>query len=609
MPGIAGIINRMPAQKNERDIGVMVGSMIHEPFYSSGIYVNEQLYLYAGWVSHKGSFSDCMPVLNEKKDVVLLFSGENFVDNGVTDALKIRGHEFDCSNASYLVHLYEEDEDGFFKDLNGWFSGIVVDLRKGKVVLFNDRYGMERIYYYESKDELVFSSEAKALLKVRPQLREIDLEGLGQFFTCGCVLENRTLFSNVFLLPGGSAWTFRNGNSAKKDRYFKLALWENQPVLEREVFYRRLKETFLNILPRYFCKKDQIAMSLSSGLDTRVIMSSLDNQPGRLPCYSFGGMIRDTFDVRIARKVADACDQEHHVFRLDGNFLSDFPNLAEKTIYVTDGYHDVLGSHDIYFNSFAREIAPIRMTGKFGSEVLGNHSMLKKGNVLCKNLFDPDFQQYITRALASFNHIKKGHKLSFSAFKEIPWHEYGRLAVELSKLTLRTPYMDNELIALMYQAPENVRSSKEIRLRLIEDGNPILRKIFTDRGTAGKSNCLFSKCAQLFCYSLVKAEYIYLYQLPHWLAKLDHAFAPLHPENLVLGRYQFGHYRIWFRNELADYVRSILLDIRAANRPYLNKPFLSRMVDGHIRGEANYLNEINKTLTAELIHRLFIDSN
>jgi asparagine synthase (glutamine-hydrolysing) len=410
------------------------------------------------------------------------------------------------------------------------------------------------------------------------------------------------------LLPGGSAWTFNNGGNLEKNYFFKPSVWENQPLLEKETFYIKLRETFFDILPRYFRAKQPIAMSLSSGLDTRVIMACLNNPPHELPCYTFGGMHRDTLDIRIANKVANACNQMHHVVRLDKKFFSNFPNYAEQTVYITDGCHDICGSYDIYFNEFARQIAPIRMTGKFGSEVLRNHSMLKKPINNSERLFHPSFKKYLQAAVRIFTDIKKGNNLSFAAFKEIPWYEHGRLAMELSKLTLRTPYMDNDLVKLMYQAPEDTRTSTETQLRLTQDYNPKLRKIMTDRGTAGNSNHFLSKCFQLLCYSLLKAEYIYLYQLPRWLVKLDYVLANMHLERLILGRYQFAHYRIWFRNELSDYVREILLDRRTLERSYLYKQFLEQMINSHLKGDRNYTNEINKIITVELIYRLLTEN-
>jgi asparagine synthase (glutamine-hydrolysing) len=81
-------------------------------------------------------------------------------------------------------------------------------------------------------------------------------------------------------------------------------------------------------------------MSLTGGLDSRMIMACLNPLPGELPCYPFGGM-KDMLDITIARKVAEVCHQNHTVLRLGSSFFTEFPQLAEKTMYVTDGCLDV----------------------------------------------------------------------------------------------------------------------------------------------------------------------------------------------------------------------------------------------------------------------------
>ena len=170
MPGIAGIISKHgPSAEWRSLIQSMVECMTHEAFYVSGTYVNEELGLWSGWTCHSGAFGDSLPIWNEKKDICLIFSGEDFPDQADVDALRTRGHDFNSNDASYLVHLYEEMGYGFLEKLNGWFSGVLLDLREQKFVLFNDRYGVNRIYYHEDSRGFYFASEAKALLKVLPR--------------------------------------------------------------------------------------------------------------------------------------------------------------------------------------------------------------------------------------------------------------------------------------------------------------------------------------------------------------------------------------------------------------------------------------------------------
>ena len=397
MPGIVGIISKETNRSYEKELDLMLGSMMHEPFYTSGTYVNNQVGHYVGWVCQKGSFADCMPVWNEKKDSCLLYSGEDFTDKDVIEDLKFRGHEFDSSNASYLIHIYEEKGDEFLTHLNGRSSGVLLDRLKGKIVLFNDRYGMQRIYYHENRDAFYYSSEAKSLLKVIPKLRNLDYKGLGEYFSCGCVLENRTLFKNIYLLPCGSKWTFRDGSIVKKDHYFKASTLENKRIMDIDAYYETLRDKFEEILPRYFRLQETIGMSLTGGLDTRIIMAYLDLNPGQLPCYTFGGMYRECADVKIARKIADLCNQPYHVIRLGKDLFSDFYKLAERTVYITDGSLDVSGTPELYANRLAREISPVRMTGNYGSEVLRSNIAFKP-NPPCEQLFHADFFEHIRDA-------------------------------------------------------------------------------------------------------------------------------------------------------------------------------------------------------------------
>ena len=606
MPGLAGIISKKKRKENEHDLHIMLESMMHEPFYRTGTYVNDQIGIYVAWVCHPNSYSDCMPVHNERKDLTLIFSGENFGDQATLNNMKSRGHEFDLSNASALVHCYEEQGKDFLKHLNGWFNGVLIDGHLGKAILFNDRYGMQRLYYHENRDEFLFSSEAKALLKIRPELRQIDPRGLGEYFSCYCVLENRSLFPAIFSLPGGSAWTFGKDGIIRKNSFFVPGDWENRPALGKEDFYNRLKETFQEILPKYFVSREPIGMSLTGGLDMRMIMACIDQPPGTLPCYTFGGMYRDSLDVSISRKVASACRQPHHVISLNKDFLTDFPKYAEKSIYISDGLLDAGSSYELFFNKSAREIAPVRMTGNFGSEVLRSVRAFKAVPP-CDELLHRDFNSHIREAVDTFTEVSGGHKLSFSAFKQGPWSYYGRLAVEQSQVTIRTPYLDNDLISTLYQAPQEATSTVKTQLRLISDCNPELSRILTDRGVGGRYP-FASIFNRRYHEILFKAEYYYNHGMPHWLSRIDHALSPLHMEKIFLGRNKFHHYRTWFRSELAQYVLDILSDRRTVARPYLNGKFLKQMTSRHMRGDHSYTSEINMVLTMELFHRMFIDN-
>ena len=579
MPGIVGIISQEPSERNDAIVKSMVKCLIHEPFYADGTYINEEFGLWSGWACHRGAFEDCLPVWNEKKDICLLFSGEDFADQTEIDALRSRGHEFGSEDASYLVHLYEEIGCAFFEKLNGWFSGVLVDLREQKLVLFNDRYGVNRIFYHEDSRGFYFSSEAKALLKILPGTRQLDLRSLGELLSCEAVLQNRSLFSGISLLPPGSAWVFPRGKPIKKETYFKPETWENQPELSGSEFYEKLKETWTRILSKYFRGKQPMGLSLTGGVDSRLILAWAHRSPGTLPCYTWGGKYRDCADVKIARRAARISHQSHKTILVGDDFLSQFSELAERAVYISDGTMDVVGSIDLYVQRLARQMAPVRLSGVCGGEILRRLVMFKPDPPQ-EDLFDPELARSFRDAAIIYASELQGHRLSFTAFKQAPWYMASKFTLERSQVTYRTPYFDNDLIALAYQTPAKLLHN-EPALRLIADGNPALGKIGTDRGLAFRSAPGVNRALHWYQEFTFKAEYAYDYRMPQWLARLDHAFAPLHLERLFLGRHKFHHFRIWYRDELSRCLRETLLDSDARSRPYLRANSLEEILTAH----------------------------
>jgi len=83
-------------------------------------------------------------------------------------------------------------------------------------------------------------------------------------------------------------------------------------------------------------------MSLTGGLDSRMIMAWQQQPAGAMPCYTWGGTARDCQDVVIAREVARVCRQPHETITIGEEFLSRFPHYADRAVYLTDGCVDAM---------------------------------------------------------------------------------------------------------------------------------------------------------------------------------------------------------------------------------------------------------------------------
>lgn len=606
MPGIAGIITRKPREQAAQELARMVASMRHEPFYVTGTWVDEGLGVYVGWAELEDPGRCAMPLRNESGDRVLVFCGDEFPAAGTAQGLRARGHHVCDSSNGHLVHLAEEDPR-FPAGLNGQFQGLLADRRSGEAILFNDRLAGRRLYFHEARDGFYFAAEAKAILAARPQLRAVDERGLGEFVACGCVLEDRSLFKQIGILPWAAKWTFRNAALESRETYFNPREWEDQEALEPEAYCRQLRDVIANNLPRYFRDAGRIGMSLTGGLDTRMIMAWQKPASGTLPCYTFGGGRRECRDVRIARRVAQVCGQPYQVISIGEEFLARFPHLAERTVYLSDGYAEVDHAPDLYANRIAREIAPIRMTGNYGDEVL-RHRMVFRPSMPADGVMSAAFLPQVSAAEETYARAFRGLSPTQAATRQVSWCFQGLEGVESSQVAMRTPFLDNDLIRTAYRAPSRTCVTNDVRVRIIRAGDPTLAKIRTDLGFAGRGGQVATAVSHFFHRATMRAEYACEHGDPPWVPKIDRALFGRRLEETFVGIHKFTHFAQWYRDALAGYVREILLDRRALSRPYVNANAVEAMVERHVKGTANHASAIHKLMTLEHFHRLFVDA-
>jgi len=602
MPGLAGIISPSASLAAAEALDAMLRRITHTRSSVSGRHESQPLGLVSGWVSGRDDAGD-IPICGSRGETYLIVFGEDFSSEQKSD-----GPGFASKQAHRWLERYEEIGTDFLSQLNGSFCGLLVDGARGQIHLFNDRYGLNRIYFHESKAGFYFCSEAKGLLKVLPELRRFDVRGLGEFFSCGCVLQNRTLFEDIFLLPPGSVWTFRPGHPPKKQAYFQCSIWENQTPLSALAYYEELKATWRRVLPRYFAGHERVALSLTGGVDSRMILGWAPRLPGELPCYTFGGRYRDCADVTISRQLARACQNQHEVISVGDEFLKQFPALAEKAVYLSDGTCDVTGAIDLYVQERAVQIAPVRVTGTNGGEILRRLAAFKPSGLLGEAL-GAQLAPAVEATAGTYAREIEGHPLSFTAFKQAPWYMASKFILERTRLSLRMPYFDNDLVKLAYRSPVEPVDENALALRLAVEGNPALGRIRTDRDQGTGSLPGIRQVRHLFQEFTIRAEYAYDYAMPQWLAAVDHALAPLHLDRMFLGRHKVHHFRTYYRDELAPYVKEVLLDSRTRQRPYLDGADLERIVNRHVEGSRNYTRELHKLLSTELLMRQLVEQN
>ncbi len=215
------------------------------------------------------------------------------------------------------------------------------------------------------------------------------------------------------------------------------------------------------------------------------------------------------------------------------------------------------------------------------------------------------FRAYVDQARETYTRVRQQHPVTFAAFRQSPWYHYGILSLEQTQLSVRSPYLDNAFVQTVFRAPKTT-AADDVRLRMIGEGSADLGRIRSDRGVGGRPGLISTAVRGLQEFTF-KAEYAYDYGMPQWVSRTDHMLSAFHFERLFLGRHKLLHFRVWYKNQLANYVRELLLDPRDALEAHVERKGLETVVNGHLNGGLNYTTAIHKLLTLELLYRRFFD--
>jgi asparagine synthase (glutamine-hydrolysing) len=594
--GIFGIISKQSRRDWSADLESMRLSVMHDAACSSGTHVIEEAGVWAGWVSRasQSKSSVASKVAEGFGELTLLLAGD-----GLLGSEAGRSPAEPDGAASEILKEFQRSGLRILSDISGPFSGCLVDRNAGVCHLFTDRFRLSRLYYVDEPDRLVFASEAKAILSVTPQTRKVDCDGLAQFTVYGCTLEDRTLFSSIRVVPAASHWTFRRSVGVEKRCYFDIGGWEEAAHAGGLSSKDEFSAAFRDSVDACFHDVSGVSLSLTGGLDTRLILAFLSEKHPLVGSYTYLGPSPTSRDSEVASRVAATIGIAHEVLRLGEDFLQDLKEHAERAVFLSDGLSHVCGAHDYYFGLAASTRSPVRLTGNYGSEILHGMDTFKPLGVDAE-LFAPELAPKRAEAENTLSRYRRRHPVTFAALCQVPWKISAAVSSGDANVTVRTPYMDHRIIRLAYGMSAPPGASRRLVRELIQRRSPHLAAIPTDRGeciSLDQTSYARAGVAKL----TFKADYLLGDDMPRalqslsWLRKV-----------VPWKRHRYLDYRLWLRQYCRDWVLDILQDPKTEQRDYLNRAALRSLAREWEAGAPYRLADIDTILTLELVQRQLI---
>jgi asparagine synthase (glutamine-hydrolysing) len=277
------------------------------------------------------------PQLAGEDGLRVLFHGDLHNERELQSTLEKLGEPRVSGAAALVRALYHRQGKLLAPLLKGSFCAAVLDEAAGELVLITDRLGSYPLYWFSTANQFVFASELRAAMSAHPR-PALNPRTVADFLKCAFPLGDKTLAEGVEMVPAGSTLTYRASTQAVSiDVYASLAeLFKPSGVNEHE-YSESIKSAFATSMDHAIAGPHRYGLSLSGGLDTRVMLAALDRLGCPLSTFTLGG--RGCADEVIADELSRMAHTNHRFVALDDHYLDDLLPTVDRMVSLTDGMY------------------------------------------------------------------------------------------------------------------------------------------------------------------------------------------------------------------------------------------------------------------------------
>ncbi len=562
------------------------------------------------------------PLSNEDGSVWVVFNGEIYNFRQLRKRLEGAGHRFRTqSDTETIVHLYEDEGPGLLEYLNGMFALAIWDTQRGQLLLARDRLGQKPLVYRHEPGRLLFASELKSLLQVPGVPREIDPQSLDEYLTYQYVPHPRTIFRGFAKLPPGHYAVYRD------DRLEVRPYWqvdfnteEDRPAGEYAKELRRRLTTSVELRLQ---SEVPLGAFLSGGVDSTIVvglMRQLVGEPVRT--FSIGFPVPEYDETRYARIAAEKFETVHEEFQVKPDALAVLPKLVW---HYDEPFADSSAVPTWYVSQLTRRHVTVALSGDGGDELFAGYpryravwlagwfdrlpavvrrlvagrwwqrlpasprqkSLVRRWKRFVEVLGQPADRRYLDW-IAIFNEARRGELYTDDFVARLPRLDpLEFLAGALNSSRRRDPVTATSLADLVTYLPCDLMTKVDIASMAhgLECRQPFLDHRVVELAARMPLGLKFRRG---------RGKRILL-----------EAFADLLPAP-IRRRPKMGFgvpLDHWFRNELRDFAREVLLDPQTLGRGYFRPEAVTGLLEDHQRGRFDHSSRLWALLILELWQR------
>ncbi|MBU6214433.1 asparagine synthase (glutamine-hydrolyzing) [Patescibacteria group bacterium] len=393
MCGIAGIIR--PEKRGQEALDQMLDRIIHRGPDDSGTYVDASIALGMRRLSIIDVAGGKQPISSEDGSLIIVFNGEIYNFKELRRGLVARNHLFKTdSDTEVILHLYEEYGPAAVRKLRGMFTFFIYDMKKGKIFVARDPFGIKPLYYLEENGaKRAFASEIKSLLAYPGYQKEINEEAMYQYLSFQYNPLRETFFRGIYRLPPATTLLIDASTGEAEEQVYWDYEFQEDAEMEEHSATEKLESLLKDSVEHHLLSDVPLGAFLSGGIDSALIVGAIRaiHPTGELRTFTIGS--KEINEFNEAREQSDALHTTHTEIVLDPDeYFALLPRIAW---HFDEPVADPAAIALYFLAREARKHVKVVLSGEGADELFGGYGIYREPYSFAR------FEKSVPRALRS----------------------------------------------------------------------------------------------------------------------------------------------------------------------------------------------------------------
>ena len=371
MCGIVGLISSDAPERLASRLAAMNAAIVHRGPDDAGFHVASGVGLAMRRLAIIDLAGGQQP-MTTPDGVTIVFNGEIYNFVALRAELAAKGYVFTTrSDTEVILNLYHAEGAAAFARLNGMFAVAIHDARRNELILARDQIGIKPLYVAEREGELLFASEAKAILAALPGRPPLDPQAVWDYLSLRFMAPDRSIWAGIGKLGAGQLLRRDLASGATRVETYWRADLTPAPHDPGRDYAREFADLFLAAVESHIVAADvPVGTFLSGGLDSGAIAAAA-SELGHRDFHTFSisgeGAGKDD-ELPLARAVATRFGATHHEILMSREDY--FGALDEVVRAFDEPYGDATGAALFLLAREARRHVKVAMSGEGSDELL-----------------------------------------------------------------------------------------------------------------------------------------------------------------------------------------------------------------------------------------------